>query len=164
MSSKSEADTPFAELLTSVRECRICEDFLPLGPRPVVQLDPQARIVDDVLQVVQRAAREVVVDDDLGHVLRDEPIDGVRADQPGTADDGELLASDVQDLVQSPLDLSPPLPDGTGRDAGNRGASRHVLDHNCAEADAGIVADADLIPDHGSRRDLHAVADHRAAA
>lgn len=32
-------------LLKEVRDCRICEDCLPLGPRPVVQAHAQARIL-----------------------------------------------------------------------------------------------------------------------
>lgn len=32
-------------LLEEVRACRLCADFLPEGPRPVLQLDPQARIL-----------------------------------------------------------------------------------------------------------------------
>jgi uracil-DNA glycosylase len=39
------ADPQFADLLESVRTCQICTEFLPLGPRPVVQLDPQATIL-----------------------------------------------------------------------------------------------------------------------
>jgi uracil-DNA glycosylase len=35
----------FTELLRSVRDCRICEESLPLGPRPVLQVDPKARIL-----------------------------------------------------------------------------------------------------------------------
>ena len=35
----------FSSLLTEVRACTICEADLPLGPRPVLQLDPQARIL-----------------------------------------------------------------------------------------------------------------------
>jgi uracil-DNA glycosylase len=35
----------FSSLITEVRECRICEEFLPLGPRPVIQLNPQAKIL-----------------------------------------------------------------------------------------------------------------------
>lgn len=33
------------ELLTAVRACRVCEAHLPLGPRPVVQAGPAARIL-----------------------------------------------------------------------------------------------------------------------
>ena len=36
---------PFSQLLESVRQCRICEKSLPLGPRPVLQVHPQARIL-----------------------------------------------------------------------------------------------------------------------
>ena len=35
----------FDELLRDVRACTICSDHLPAGPRPVVQLDPRARIL-----------------------------------------------------------------------------------------------------------------------
>ncbi len=34
-----------AELLARVRACTLCKDHLPLGPRPVVRLDPNARIL-----------------------------------------------------------------------------------------------------------------------
>ena len=35
----------FSSLLTEVRACTICEAYLPLGPRPVVQLHPDARVL-----------------------------------------------------------------------------------------------------------------------
>ena len=35
----------FARLIQSVRQCRICEESLPLGPRPVLQVHPQAKIL-----------------------------------------------------------------------------------------------------------------------
>ena len=35
----------FTSLLGEVRRCTICAEHLPLGPRPVVQLHPQARIL-----------------------------------------------------------------------------------------------------------------------
>ena len=35
----------FTQLSQSVRACRICEESLPLGPRPVLQIHPQARIL-----------------------------------------------------------------------------------------------------------------------
>ena len=37
--------TSFSSLLTEVRACTICEDHLPLGPRPVLQLHPKARVL-----------------------------------------------------------------------------------------------------------------------
>ncbi len=37
--------TSFTSLMTEVRACRICEAHLPLGPRPVLQLHPAARIL-----------------------------------------------------------------------------------------------------------------------
>lgn len=36
---------PFATLLTEVRRCTACAGQLPLGPRPVLQLHPAARIL-----------------------------------------------------------------------------------------------------------------------
>ena len=38
-------DTTYTTLLANVRACTICKDHLPLGPRPVVQLHPEARIL-----------------------------------------------------------------------------------------------------------------------
>ena len=35
----------FASLLAEIRVCRVCAEQLPLGPRPVVQLHPAARIL-----------------------------------------------------------------------------------------------------------------------
>ncbi|MCW6530169.1 uracil-DNA glycosylase family protein [Sphingomonas sp. MMSM20] len=35
---------PFVQLLADIRACRRCADNLPLGPRPVVQADPAARL------------------------------------------------------------------------------------------------------------------------
>jgi uracil-DNA glycosylase len=35
----------FSTLLSEVRACRICQDYLPLGPRPVLQLHPDAKIL-----------------------------------------------------------------------------------------------------------------------
>ncbi len=34
-----------SQLLASARECRLCEKSLPLGPRPVLQVDPRAKIL-----------------------------------------------------------------------------------------------------------------------
>jgi uracil-DNA glycosylase len=45
LSLKHEDNSEFAELLLSVKGCRLCEEHLPLGPRPVVQLDPRAAIL-----------------------------------------------------------------------------------------------------------------------
>ncbi|GHA03723.1 uracil-DNA glycosylase family protein [Oceanisphaera arctica] len=38
-------DAECERLLQQVRVCRLCEALLPLGPRPVVQMAPQARIM-----------------------------------------------------------------------------------------------------------------------
>ena len=40
--SKTDA---FAELLREVRGCTLCSDELELGPRPIVQLDSQAKVL-----------------------------------------------------------------------------------------------------------------------
>jgi len=45
MNHKHSDDPKFSQLLDSVRECRLCEASLPMGPRPVLQLDPRARIL-----------------------------------------------------------------------------------------------------------------------
>jgi uracil-DNA glycosylase len=37
--------TKCSSLLAEVRDCAICEEHLPLGPRPVLQLAPSARIL-----------------------------------------------------------------------------------------------------------------------
>ncbi|MBZ2167712.1 uracil-DNA glycosylase family protein [Marinobacter sp. F4216] len=39
------AQLPFDELVRRVRACTLCQDVLPLGPRPVVQLSESARIL-----------------------------------------------------------------------------------------------------------------------
>ncbi len=64
--------TSLADLLSEVRACRICETHLPLGPRPVVQMDQQARI----LIVGQAPGRKVhdsgvPFNDPSGNRLRD---------------------------------------------------------------------------------------------
>lgn len=41
----SAPDKHFATLLNSVRACSICESHLPAGPRPVFQIDPEARLL-----------------------------------------------------------------------------------------------------------------------
>lgn len=38
-------DIPFEDILQQVRNCRHCEHFLPLGPRPIVHGTPQARLL-----------------------------------------------------------------------------------------------------------------------
>lgn len=40
-----ESRLPFEELVAQVRQCRICESQLPLGPRPVIQISRAARIL-----------------------------------------------------------------------------------------------------------------------
>ena len=37
--------TSFLSLLTEVRACTICKAHLPLGPRPILQLHPKARVL-----------------------------------------------------------------------------------------------------------------------
>jgi uracil-DNA glycosylase len=63
---------PFASLLAQVRACTLCAEHLPHGPRPVLQLHPQARIL-----IVSQAPGRVVhasgvpFDDLSGDRLRD---------------------------------------------------------------------------------------------
>lgn len=62
----------FDELVTQVRCCRICEDVLPLGPRPVIQVSRSSRI----LVVGQAPGRKVhdtglPFNDPSGNRLRD---------------------------------------------------------------------------------------------
>ena len=45
MSREYSVDPQFADLLESVKRCQLCAQFLLLGPRPVVQLNPQATIL-----------------------------------------------------------------------------------------------------------------------
>ncbi len=65
-------DDPFAQLLLSVRHCRLCEESLPMGPRPVLQIDPRARILI-AGQAPGRRVHETGVpfDDPSGDRLRD---------------------------------------------------------------------------------------------
>lgn len=39
------ASRAFQSLLADVRHCTLCAEFLPLGPHPVIQADPQARVL-----------------------------------------------------------------------------------------------------------------------
>jgi uracil-DNA glycosylase len=63
---------PFAALLAQVRACRLCEPHLPLGPRPILQADPAARVLV-VGQAPGRKAHERgrPFDDVSGDRLRD---------------------------------------------------------------------------------------------
>lgn len=59
-------------LLSEVRGCRICADELPHGPRPVVQLDPRARVLIAGQAPGRRVhASGVPFDDPSGDRLRD---------------------------------------------------------------------------------------------
>lgn len=62
----------FSQILESVRECRLCEKSLPLGPRPVLQIDPRARILI-AGQAPGRRVHEsgIPFDDASGDRLRD---------------------------------------------------------------------------------------------
>jgi uracil-DNA glycosylase len=65
-------DVDFPQLIRSVKQCRICEEFLPLGPRPIVQVDPEATILI-AGQAPGRRVHEsgVPFDDPSGNRLRD---------------------------------------------------------------------------------------------
>ena len=45
MSKSSGSDMRFAELLAAVRQCQLCAESLPAGPRPVLQADPDAKVL-----------------------------------------------------------------------------------------------------------------------
>jgi uracil-DNA glycosylase len=62
----------FADLVADVRACTICTEHLPLGPRPVLQIDPAARLLI-VGQAPGRKVHEfgVAFDDPSGTRLRD---------------------------------------------------------------------------------------------
>ncbi|MFT5658043.1 MAG: uracil-DNA glycosylase [Gammaproteobacteria bacterium] len=64
--------TDFKQLLSEVRACTLYADHLPLGPRPVLQLDPQARVLI-VGQAPGRKVHEssVPFDDASGKRLRE---------------------------------------------------------------------------------------------
>lgn len=64
--------TSFESLLAEVRACEICKESLPLGPRPVVQLDLESRILI-VGQAPGRKVHEsgIPFDDASGNRLRD---------------------------------------------------------------------------------------------
>lgn len=61
-----------ASLLRDVRACRMCEEHLPCGPRPILQVDPRARILI-AGQAPGRRVHEsgVPFDDPSGDRLRD---------------------------------------------------------------------------------------------
>jgi uracil-DNA glycosylase len=62
----------FSSLLTEVRACTICEAHLPLGPRPVLQLHPNAKILIAGQAPGKKVhATGVPFDDASGNRLRD---------------------------------------------------------------------------------------------
>jgi uracil-DNA glycosylase len=63
---------PFLCLLAQVRACTLCEGDLPLGPRPVIQVHPNAKILI-AGQAPGRKVHEsgVSFDDPSGHRLRE---------------------------------------------------------------------------------------------
>ena len=62
----------FDQLVDSVRRCQLCENFLPLGPRPVLQVNPSARVLV-AGQAPSRRVHEsgIPFDDPSGDRLRD---------------------------------------------------------------------------------------------
>jgi uracil-DNA glycosylase len=63
---------PFVSLLDQVHACRQCEASLPLGPRPVLQADPRARVLIAGQAPGRRVhASGVPFDDPSGERLRD---------------------------------------------------------------------------------------------
>lgn len=69
--NRSSGKRGFRELVAQVRACRLCEEHLPLEPRPIFQLDPRARILI-AGQAPGRKAHErgVPFDDPSGDRLR----------------------------------------------------------------------------------------------
>jgi len=64
--------TSFSSLLAEVRSCTICAAHLPLGPRPVFQIHPQARILIAGQAPGTRVhASGIPFDDPSGNRLRD---------------------------------------------------------------------------------------------
>ena len=72
MDRKSADGSQFHELESAVRQCRLCEEKLPLGPNPVLQIDPRAKILI-AGQAPGRRVHEsgVPFDDPSGDRLRD---------------------------------------------------------------------------------------------
>ena len=62
----------FEQLLTQIRACTLCAPHLPLGPRPVVQIHPQSRILI-IAQAPGRKVHETGIpfNDASGNRLRD---------------------------------------------------------------------------------------------
>jgi len=62
----------YSSLLEDVRACTICEPHLPLGPRPILQLHPEARILIAGQAPGKKVhASGVVFDDASGNRLRE---------------------------------------------------------------------------------------------
>lgn len=72
MTTKPSGQSGFETLLESVRQCRLCEAALPFGPRPVLQIDPRAKILI-AGQAPGRRVHEsgIPFDDPSGDRLRD---------------------------------------------------------------------------------------------
>jgi len=65
-------ETGVAELIRAARACTVCAAYLPLGPRPVFQVDPRARILIAGQAPGRRVhASGVPFDDASGDRLRD---------------------------------------------------------------------------------------------
>lgn len=41
----NSSNIDFDTLKTGIQKCQLCKEHLPMGPRPVIQIDPQARIL-----------------------------------------------------------------------------------------------------------------------
>jgi uracil-DNA glycosylase len=72
MVSKVQPTDTFIALVEAVRQCRLCESHLPLGPRPVLQIDPRATILIAGQAPGRRVhASGIPFDDPSGERLRD---------------------------------------------------------------------------------------------
>lgn len=63
---------PFHSLVSDIRNCRLCADHLPLGPRPVLQVSPNARLlVASQAPGTKVHQSGIPFDDESGRRLRD---------------------------------------------------------------------------------------------
>jgi uracil-DNA glycosylase len=72
VSAEASTNLEFKQLLKTVMRCRLCEESLPMGPRPVLQIDPRATVLI-AGQAPGRRVHETGVpfDDPSGDRLRD---------------------------------------------------------------------------------------------
>ncbi len=62
---------------------------------PADRADPDARVSERLREIVVGAPRKVVEYGDLGDIFTEELLGDVRADEPGSSNDEDLLACEV---------------------------------------------------------------------